>query len=281
MARKVKNLNLQIVSKAAEAPTLYADEHLYVTMHDFRLADVRDGVPYRVDEGRVVMVTRGWVRAIVNLEERRLERQSLVMLMPDGIFEILECSPDFDMKAFAFKELPFFTAMKHETCLSLSDDEWRLANGYVDLMWHEVQRRPVQTEAIKHLQTALILDIKQISERQETASAGNASRQEKLFRGFLDLVKAHGLQERRIEFYASSLCVTPGHLGAVVRKGTGLTVMQWLNRHTVQRAKVLLRYSDLPIWEVAERMNFATPSFFSKFFRKETGLTPGAYRQGK
>ena len=30
--------------------------------------------------------------------------------------------------------------------------------------------------------------------------------------------------------------------------------MQWLNRHAIQKAKVLLRYSDLPIWEVAERM---------------------------
>ncbi len=55
--------------------------------------------------------------------------------------------------------------------------------------------------------------------------------------------------------------------------------MQWLNRHAIQKAKVLLRYSDLPVWEVAERMNFANPSFFSKFFKGETGMTPGEYRK--
>lgn len=56
-------------------------------------------------------------------------------------------------------------------------------------------------------------------------------------------------------------------------------IMQWLNRHTVQKAKVLLRYGNLPIWEVAERMNFANPSFFSKFFKSETGMTPGEFHR--
>ena len=64
-----------------------------------------------------------------------------------------------------------------------------------------------------------------------------------------------------------------------MKHASGLTIMQWLNRHTVQEAKVMLRYSDLPMWEVAERLNFPTPSFFSKFFKKETGMTPGEYRK--
>lgn len=265
---------------AEEEKQYYVDEHIYIAMnaHDFGLKHLRRNQPYRVDEGRVMMVTQGWVRVVVNLEEQRLERQSLVVLVPDSIFEILEWSDDFDMKAFTFKDLPVFASLNHQTILMLEDDDWLLTNEYVQLMWHEVNRQPLLPDVITHLQTALLLELKCIADREESQWEQQASRQDKAFHRFLALVNQYGLKERKIEFYADKLCVTPNHLGAVIKRASGLTVMQWLNRYTVQESKVLLKYSDLPIWEVAERMNFANPSFFSKFFKQQTGITPGDYR---
>lgn len=291
MAKKVENLSLNMIGLMSENHELQAPDNkpYYIDEHVFLLAHLVDsgpmklvaGQPYRVDEGRVLMVTGGWLRVIVNLEERRLEQHSLLVLVPDSIFEIVERSPDFDMRAFSFKDLPIFTSLNHQTILELNDDEWLLANEYFELMWHETQRQPLLPETITHLQTALLLELKRIAEREESQWQKQASRQDKAFHQFLHLVNMYGLRERKIEFYADKLCVTPNHLGAVIKKASGLTIMQWLNRHTIQKAKVLLRYSDLPIWEVAERMNFANPSFFSKFFKNETGMTPGEYRQKK
>lgn len=282
MAKNVENLSLNMVGLLAEdEKQYYVDEHIYIAMNaqDFGLKHLRRDQPYRVDEGRVMMVTQGWVRVVINLEEQRLERQSLIVLVPDSIFEILEWSSDFDMQAFTFKDLPIFTSMSHQTILTLGDDEWLLVSEYVRLMWHEVQRQPLLPETITHLQTALLLELKRIADREESRWQQSASRQDKTFHKFLALVNQYGLRERKIEFYADKLCVTPNHLGAVIKRTSGLTVMQWLNRHAIQKAKVLLRYSDLPVWEVAERMNFANPSFFSKFFKGETGMTPGEYRK--
>ena len=284
MAKNVENLSINFVSLLAEdEKQYYVDEHVFIAINaqDFGLKHLRTDQPYRVDEGRVMMVTRGWVRIIINLEEQRLERQSLLVLVPDSIFEILEWSDDFDMQAFTFKDLPIFTSLYHQTILTLKDDEWLLASEYVRLMWHEVHMQPLLPEAIIHLQTALLLELKRIADREEAIRQQTATRQDKIFHQFLHVVNQYGLRERKIEFYASKLCVTPNHLGAVIKKASGLTVMQWLNRHAIQKAKVLLRYSDLPIWEVAERMNFANPSFFSKFFKGEVGMTPGEYRNGK
>lgn len=287
----VENLSLNMIglmSEGQEQQTpagkpFYIDEHVFLLAHlvDSGPMKLVAGQPYRVDEGRVLMVTGGWLRVIVNLEERRLEQHSLLVLVPDSIFEIIERSPDFDMRAFSFKDLPIFTSLNHQTILELNDDEWLLANEYFELMWHETQRQPLLPETITHLQTALLLELKRIAEREESQWQKQASRQDKTFHQFLHLVNMYGLRERKVEFYADKLCVTPNHLGAVIKKASGLTIMQWLNRHTIQKAKVLLRYSDLPIWEVAERMNFANPSFFSKFFKNETGMTPGEYRQKK
>lgn len=284
MAKSVENLSLNFVSLLAEdEKQYYVDEHIYITMNakDFGLKHLRTDQPYRVDEGRVMMVSKGWVRVVVNLEEQRLEQQSLIVLVADSIFEILEWSDDFDIRAFSFKDLPLFTSVSQQICLTLDDDEWLLVNEYVELMWHETRRQPLLPEVITYLQTALLIELKRIEDREEAIRQQTATRQDKIFRQFLSIVNQYGLHERKIEFYANKLCVTPNHLGAVIKKASGLTVMQWLNRHAIQKAKVLLRYSDLPIWEVAESMNFANPSFFSKFFKGEVGMTPGEYRSGK
>jgi AraC-like DNA-binding protein len=283
MAKNVENLSLNYVRILAEdEKQYYVDEHVFIAMNaqDFGLKHLRTDQPYRVDEGRVMMVTRGWVRVVINLEEQRLEQQSLIVLVADSIFEIQEWSDDFDLRAFTFKDLPLFTSISQQTYLTLNDDEWRLTNEYVELMWHETRYQPLQPEVITHLQTALLLELKRFADREENLRQQTATRQDKIFHQFLRLVNLYGLRERKIEFYADKLCVTPNHLGAVIKKASGLTVMQWLNRHAIQKAKVLLRYSDLPIWEVAERMNFANPSFFSKFFKREIGMTPAEYRNG-
>ena len=283
MAKNVENLSLNYVRILAEdEKQYYVDEHVFIAMNaqDFGLKHLRTDQPYRVDEGRVMMVTRGWVRVVINLEELRLEQQSLIVLVADSIFEIQEWSDDFNLRAFTFKDLPLFTSISQQTYLTLNDDEWRLTNEYVELMWHETRYQPLQPEVITHLQTALLLELKRFADREENLRQQTATRQDKIFHQFLRLVNLYGLRERKIEFYADKLCVTPNHLGAVIKKASGLTVMQWLNRHAIQKAKVLLRYSDLPIWEVAERMNFANPSFFSKFFKREIGMTPAEYRNG-
>ena len=51
-------------------------------------------------------------------------------------------------------------------------------------------------------------------------------------------------------------------------------------RHIIQQAKLQLKYSDLPVWQIAESLNFPNCSFFSKFVNRETGMTPAEYRNG-
>lgn len=279
MAKIVTRLNLHDIPPADKSPSFYADDSLFITLHDFRLGSMKTGHPYRVEEGRVMMVTRGTVHVIINLQEHHLCQHALVLLMPHSIFEIIASSEDFDMQAFTFKDLPLPNSVSHIILPQLDDDEWLLVDEYVRLMWHEVHRKPILQHVLTHLQTALILELKRIDQQHQANRSTADSRHDNIFRKFLAEVNAAGLRHRNIQYYADKLCVTPNHLGAVIRKNSGLTVMQWINRHTIQEAKILLRYTDLHVCEIAERMNFANPSFFAKYFKRETGLTPREFRE--
>jgi AraC family transcriptional regulator, transcriptional activator of pobA len=49
--------------------------------------------------------------------------------------------------------------------------------------------------------------------------------------------------------------------------------------YVLLEAKRLLRYSDLPVTEIAYRLNFEDPSYFSRFFKKYTGFSPSEFRE--
>ena len=284
MAKQIEQLSLNIIGLLREeGQQNYVDENIFISLSvvDFQQKNLRTAQPYRVENGRVVCVTSGWTQCIVNLQEYRLEERMMLVIPPDSIFEIMEHSDDFDMQAMSLKDMPQMTHFGRSTLIRANDDEWLLTQEYFALLWHEVHRQPLLPELIKHLQAALLLELKRIGSQQEQQRQASASRQETMLNNFIELVNQYGTRERKIEFYADKLCVTPNHLGAVIKQASGMTVMQWVNRHTIQLAKVMLRYTDLPVWEIGERLNFANPSFFSKFFKKETGMTPKEYREYK
>ena len=65
----------------------------------------------------------------------------------------------------------------------------------------------------------------------------------------------------------------------IVRRRTGLTVVELLHRMRIEEAKRLLRESDAYIYQIADRVGFKCPCYFSKVFKRLEGVSPKAYRR--
>ncbi len=63
------------------------------------------------------------------------------------------------------------------------------------------------------------------------------------------------------------------------RAETGLAPLQYMDWHRMERAKELLRMTPLTVKEVAAELGFADPFYFSRRFRRNTGLNPAAWRR--
>ena len=64
----------------------------------------------------------------------------------------------------------------------------------------------------------------------------------------------------------------------MIRQASGITAKDWIDRAVITAAKVMLRYSNLQIAEIAERLHFPNPSFFCKYFKRLEGCTPQEYK---
>ena len=107
------------------------------------------------------------------------------------------------------------------------------------------------------------------------------NRAEEYFRQFTELLGEHYKHERSVGFYARQLCITPKYLTTIIRKTSGRTAVQWIDDYVVLEAKNLLKYSTMSIQEISYYLNFPNQSFFGKYFKNHTGMTPTAYRLGK
>lgn len=63
------------------------------------------------------------------------------------------------------------------------------------------------------------------------------------------------------------------------RAETGKSVMEYFSEMKVERAKKMLRESDISVRALSEALAYDTPNYFSKSFKKSTGLTPSDYRK--
>ncbi|MBO5975214.1 MAG: AraC family transcriptional regulator [Paludibacteraceae bacterium] len=164
------------------------------------------------------------------------------------------------------------------TLLHLNEQDFLRTGKYLDLMWEVLHKETFSMTTIEFLQSALFNDLKHIQQQSDKQSTQQLSRSEQIMQRFLDLVAEFGATQRNVKFYAEQLLLTPNHLSAVVRQQSGQTVMQWLNERTILQAKVLLKHSDLSNSEIAFQLGFNEATLFSRFFRRETGMTPKKYR---
>ena len=84
--------------------------------------------------------------------------------------------------------------------------------------------------------------------------------------------------ERDVSYYAERLHVSSKYLSATVKRVTGHSVSSYIDRHTFPILKNYLEDERLSLTQIAERMNFTTLSYFSRYCKKHLGMSPSEYR---
>lgn len=99
-----------------------------------------------------------------------------------------------------------------------------------------------------------------------------------LVKKFFQLIEENYHKNLTITEYADKLAITPNHLTQTVSQLTGKTSSQIIKSKQVLEIMRLLVHTNLSVTEIASLLNFADQSYFAKFFKRETGISPKNYR---
>lgn len=100
-----------------------------------------------------------------------------------------------------------------------------------------------------------------------------------LLRGFRRLIDTHYRSIRLPKEYADLLYVTPNHLNALCQDLLGKTAGELIRDRVLLEAKRLLTNAKMTVTEIAYDLNFQDNSYFNRFFKKYTGMTPDEFRK--
>ena len=93
------------------------------------------------------------------------------------------------------------------------------------------------------------------------------------------LLKENVYSSLSIDNICEKTAYSKAYLFRIFKAQTGKTIMAYFIELKINQAKQLLRENELSVREISERLAFSTPDYFTKTFKRVTGLTPLAYKK--
>jgi AraC-like DNA-binding protein len=184
---------------------------------------------------------------------------------------------DYEVKEFSLDvyRLFFGKGFGGFSTLLLEEEINRSLENILLVMEDEYKQQEKNFLVLRALLKAFLLKLIQY----KTLAFTGQDLQEKRVYHFLLLLEHHYREEKSVAFYADKLNISAKRLNQVLKQKLGKTITQLLQERVLQEAKYELILSEQTIKEIAYTLGFEDNSYFSRFFRKQTGLTPEQFQK--
>lgn len=135
-----------------------------------------------------------------------------------------------------------------------------------------------QVNAGMALLAAVCVQVARLNQVIEAAPMNMSSRKTLQIEKFRALVNEDYKKHRPITAYADQLGITPGQLSRLCREVLGISSLDVINARLVHEAQRELVYTTNSIKQLADSLGFADETYFGRFFRKHTGVSPREFR---
>ncbi len=129
------------------------------------------------------------------------------------------------------------------------------------------------------LARAVVWRLAQARAQSGRAEGTRGRRHQALFARFLLLVEEHYLDRWPLERYARALGLSCQRLNRLARSENGLSALEIVHERLTREACRRLYYIAAPAETLARELGFEDPTYFTKFFKRRTGLTPHRWRE--
>ena len=282
---------------ALPIPTYFLAQCSPQGQEQFYLASTSDGgpalkaeflVPHRKDFYFLVLVRRGGGRHWVDLRRYTKQADTVYFTAQHQVRLVEEARPlegialgftaDFlslDHRA-GFAALPLLHpgATGHELRLDAADLAFlepvlaHMAREYRD-------QQPWHLDMLRADLRAVLIHLSRLYQQQHGPAAAT---EPALLEKFIGLVETHHAALHQVAGYAELLHLSPGYLNERVRHLSGQPALAHIHARLVLEVKRYLFHTGLSVAEISFALGFDDPSYFGRFFRRDTGLSPARYR---
>ena len=256
-----------------------------------------EGRTVRMKAFTVILCIDGTENGTVNLKEMSINKGSLLMTFPNNVLKIEAGYPTATVRGIMLSQdfmrmlqvdvknsLPLFMRLAYNPLVNLTQEQQEDIERYFDLLENISNNSDLahRDEIMRGLLMSMFYRISDTYEQRpqvlDEKERSVRNRREEYFAKFITLLSENFKRERTVGFYAEQMCVTPKYLSLLIKDFSGKSAAEWIDSYVITEAKTLLRYSTMSIQEVAYELNFSSQSFFGKYFKHLTGMSPSEYK---
>ena len=247
--------------------------------------------PCRLKSEIFVLCMGGTMEASVNLNRITVRPNDFVTIMPGSILQIHEVTGELEIYFGGFSSkyieqadlsrstLSSLYVTLGRPLISLKAEGAALLKDYMSFLiklygfFNEESRKLVTPHLYNNIHAGILAMY-----QNRYSNVGTMSKSEQLCKGFTQLVMQNYMFSRNVAWYAEKLEITHAHLCSVVKQVTGNTCVEIISRMVIMDAKSQLKSTNRSVQEISDSLNFANMSFFGKYFKRYTGMSPLEYR---
>lgn len=248
--------------------------------------------PHRHDFFEVLYLKKGSGIHVIDSAEYKIEPPCIFFMSP-GQAHKLELSKDVEGYIYIFAddyylydknnhnrllEFPFFFTINQDNPplkLTQESDYLFIEQLFIKAI-SELSKKDASVNLLRSLLDSILnfsSTLYKSEEQKLTKGKGHL-----LVKRFFQLVEENYQKNLSVNQYADLLAVTPNHLTQTIKLISGRTSNEVIQRKQILEIKRLLIHTNLTVTQIAEQLNFSDQSYFTRFFKKSTGKTPGKYR---
>jgi AraC family transcriptional regulator, transcriptional activator of pobA len=183
----------------------------------------------------------------------------------------------FNSQVNFLQQYPFFN-INETNLLPLNKEQLEAMAVYFQQIVAEQQNHSsFSNEIIRSAFQAILWQTRRIYEEQKQITPSKKAN-DIITSQFQFLVNEHFWEKISVDEYAQLLNITANHLSQTIKVTTGKTAKSFITKRRLDEASYLLQYTNNGVAEIAFHLNFSEPTHFTKFFKKETGMTPNEFR---
>ncbi len=241
----------------------------------------------------MLLCLTGHAKFIIGSRHLEMNKGDMLIIVPFTNIDIRYVSADFKGKLCIVDFEYVFSAITPVRLISNmefvimhplthpSDSDTEVMISLIDIIEQRsqyVSMRPLAEMTIGnllHVLAYLVLDsYLNVSQKENKIS----DTKESIMLAFHTNLSKDFLNHREVAYYAKLQNLTPRYFSTTIKKISGNTPLYWINIAVAGEAKKLMRNSKMSIKEIAYKLNFASPTFFTRWYRQFTGETPSQYR---
>lgn len=231
-------------------------------------------------------VEKGTIKGVINHNEVNITPNSCVLYMADSLLTKPVVSPDcvFYVLGFTtqFAELLNTQISHSQLSTVLMKPVWQISDEHMQtvLQYITLLRRLIEENnksAAVNLVRSLLYFLAQ-GYKVDPYHTQSLSRAEQICGQYLSLVELHCREQHTVEWYADQLHLAPKYLSNVVKQTLGTSPNNYIDEAIIRQAKSLLSSTSLSIQQISDLLGFQNQSHFGTFFKRQTGLSPKAFK---